>query len=83
MSSNVSGLGWSPTRRRVDGQKPRGVPQRQVHDEQFRGAVNVGGFDLLIDDAGGQFERILCFQGRANILFVEFAVFMRRQYVYR
>ena len=57
------------------GKYPGYIPQRQVHNQQFRGAVNVGGFDLLIDDAGGQFEGVLRFQGRTNIVFAEFAVF--------
>ncbi|CNH98021.1 Uncharacterised protein [Mycobacterium tuberculosis] len=69
-----AGAGIPPAKGQV-GKYPGYIPQRQIHDEQFRGAVNVGGFDLLIDDAGGQFEGVLRFQGRTNIVFAEFAVF--------
>ena len=69
-----AGAGVPPTEGQV-GEHPGSIPQRQVHDEQFRGAVNVGGFDLLIDDACGQFEGVLRFQRHSDIVFTEFAVF--------
>ena len=68
-----AGAGIPPAEGQV-GKYPGYIPQRQVHNQQFRGAVDVGSFDLLIDDAGGQLEGVLRLQRHADIVFTEFAV---------
>ena len=68
-----AGAGIPPAKGQV-GEHPGYIPQRQVHNQQFRGAVNVGSFNLLIDDASGQLKGVLRLQRHTDIVFAEFAV---------